>query len=128
MASLLCICDQGYRASVEEQDDTVVWMAHMLQRCEDTQVGLLLRGSAVNYACRGQRSVGVSFGDWKQAHPADFPRDLARFREDGGRLYVLASDVESYGLTDGDLVEGVTAIDGDKVAGLVAEHDFVSYW
>ncbi|NIR31512.1 MAG: hypothetical protein GWN84_19810, partial [Gammaproteobacteria bacterium] len=78
MSSLLCICEQGYRASVEEQDDTVVWMAHMLQRCEGTDVSLVLKGSAVNYAFDGQKSVGVEFGDWKQAHPADFPRDLSR--------------------------------------------------
>ena len=128
MASLLCICDQGYRASVEEQDDTVIWMAHMLQREDNTTVSLVLRGSTVNYASHSQRSVGVTFGDWTQAHPADFPRDLARFREDGGRVFALASDLTRYGLTDTDLVEGVTLVEDAGVADLVAEHDFVSFW
>ena len=95
MASLLCICDQGYRASVEEQDDTVVWMAHMLQK-NDTPTALLLRGSAVNYANKAQRSVPVQFGEWKQAHPADFPRDLSRFQADGGKLLVLAEDLAEF--------------------------------
>ena len=128
MASLLCICDQGYRASVEEQDDTVIWMAHMLQRDENTQVALLLRGSAVNYASRSQQSVGVTFGDWTQAHPADFPRDLGRFRNDGGRVFVLESDIARYGLESSDLVEGITPVASDKIAGLIAEHDLVSFW
>ncbi|MFA9563943.1 MAG: hypothetical protein ACERLM_04445 [Acidimicrobiales bacterium] len=128
MASLLCICDQGYRASVEEQDDTVIWMAHMLQREDNTTVALLLRGSAVNYASRAQESVGVTFGDWTQEHPADFPRDLARFRDDGGRVLALASDLPRYGLTDADLVDGVTSVGDADVVGLVAEHDIVSFW
>jgi len=128
VASLLCICDQGYRASVEEQDDTVIWMAHMLQREDDTTVTLVLRGSAVNYASQAQRSVGVRFGDWTQAHPANFPRDLTRFQEDGGRVFALAPDLARYGLADTDLVEGVTEVEAGGVTGLVAEHDFVSFW
>jgi len=104
MASLLCICDQGYRASVEEQDDTVIWLAHMLQKSDDTNAALLLRGSAVNYANKAQKSVGVTFGSWKQAHPANFPRDLARFREDGGRVFVVEEDWKARGLSAADIV------------------------
>jgi hypothetical protein len=128
MASMLCICDQGYRASVEEQDDTVIWMAHMLQREDDTTVTLLLRGSAVNYANQAQRSVGVTFGDWSQAHPADFPRDLTRFREDGGLVLALGSDLARYGLTETDLVDGVTTVKDVDVATLIIDHDVVSFW
>lgn len=128
MASLLCICDQGYRAATEEQDDTVVWMAHMLCRCADTQTALLLRGSAVSYANRAQQPVPVRFGDWVQKNPADFPRDLARYQADGGRVFVLREDLEARGLGDADLVEGAVAIDRDAVAGLVAEFDHVSFW
>jgi hypothetical protein len=127
MASLLCICDQGYRASIEEQDDTVVWMAHMLQRSE-TKTTLLLRGSAVNYANKAQKSVGVEFGPWKQKHPADFPRDLQRYRDDGGVVCVVEEDMVARGLGAGDLVDGVTVVAQAKIAGLVAEHDNVSFW
>ena len=128
MTSLLCICDQGYRAATEEQDDTVIWMAHMLQREETTSVSLLLRGTAVNYASGAQESVGVTFGDWTQAHPADFPRDLARFQTDGGTVLVSATDLSRYGLVESDLVAGVTIVGDTEVAGLVADHDMVSFW
>ena len=128
MSSVLCICDQGYRASVEEQDDTVVWMAHMLQKQEGTTASLLLRGSAVNYANKAQRSVPVSFGEWTQKEPADFPRDLGRFQADGGRIFVLKEDVAAYGLGDGDLIDGVQSVALGEVAGLVAEHDNISFW
>ena len=128
MASVLCICDQGYRASIEEQDDTVVWMAHMLQRADDTDAALVLRHSAVNYAHRGQQPAGVSFGDWTQAHPADFPRDLAKFLADGGVVYALTEDVEQHGLTQADLIDGIKPLQREGLAGLVAEYEFVSFW
>jgi intracellular sulfur oxidation DsrE/DsrF family protein len=128
VASLLCVCDQGYRASVEEQDDTVVWMAHMLQKSDNTEVALLLRGSAVNYTHKGQKSVGVAFGDWEQTQPADFPRDLTRFLEDGGAIFVLEEDMASHGLERGDLIDGVTGIAKGSVAQLVSQYDLVSFW
>jgi sulfur relay (sulfurtransferase) DsrF/TusC family protein len=128
MASLLCIADQGYRASVEEQDDTVVWIAHMLQNNEGTTTALLLRGSAVNYANKAQQSVGVTFGAWKQSHPADFPRDLARFQADGGTLYVLADDLAKRGLSESDLIDGAAIVERSKLGGLVSEYDLVSFW
>ena len=128
MASLLCICDQGYRASIEEQDDTVVWLAHMLQRADDTETALLLRGSAVNYANKGQQSVGVTFGDWSQAKPANFPRDLASFLADGGALFVLSEDVASHGLSSSDLIDGANEVRRDAVAALMDDYDLVSFW
>ena len=128
MASLLCICDQGYRASIEEQDDTVVWMAHMLQRDDNTNAALVLRHSAVNYAHRGQQPAGVTFGDWTQSHPADFPRDLASFLADGGKVYALTEDVEQHGLADADLIDGVEQLKREALAGLVAEYDLLSFW
>ena len=128
MTSILCICDQGYRASIEEQDDTVVWMAHMLQRDDAMQVALMLRGTAVNYANKAQRSVGVSFGKWVQAHPADFPRDLERFISDGGRVFAMYEDLAKRGLSADDLIPGVVPVERGNVAGLVAEYDNVSFW
>lgn len=128
MASLLCICDQGYRASVEEQDDTAVWLAHMLQRQEGTTTALLLRGSMVNYASATQKPTAVSFGSWSQAHPADLARDLQRFQSDGGRVFALADDLSNRGLSASDLIADVDVIGAHEVAGLVAEFDMVSFW
>jgi hypothetical protein len=128
MASLLCICDQGYRASVEEQDDTVIWLTHMLQKEENFQTALLLRGSAVNYANKAQKSVGVTFGSWVQQNPADFPRDIARYRAEGGRVQAVRADHNARGLSDADLIEGIQVIDKRQIAGLVSEFENVSFW
>ncbi len=128
MASVLCIIDQGYRAAVEEQDDTALWMAHMLQRNDNITASVLLRSSAVNYANKAQVPTGVTFGDWQQQHPANFPRDLARFQDDGGTVYVLQEDLEARGLTHGELVGQVHVIAKSQLANLVNEHDQISFW
>ena len=77
---VLHIVDQAYRATVEEQDDTVLWFAQVL-RGADANVALLLRGSAVNYLVFRQDASGLAFGGWKQVQP---PRVAASDRGAAG--------------------------------------------
>ena len=127
MKSFISIFDLGYRATVEEQDDTIIWMTHMLQK-SGVQGALLLRGSAVNYASKHQRSVPVTFGNWTQKHPADLARDLQRFQGEGGRVFALQKDLERRAIDTDELIDGVTTVEGDAVAGLLAEYDLVFNW
>ena len=128
MPSLLCICEQGYRASVEEQDDTVIWLTHTLQKAPDMETAILLRGSAVNYACATQQPVGVCFGSWVQQTPADLRRDIARYQADGGRVLALREDLRSRGLDLAQLISGIEVIGRPELAGLVAAFQTVSFW
>ena len=127
MATILSICEQGYRATVEEQDDTVIWLTHMLRRSE-MDIGLVLRGSAVNYASTSPEPVGVSFGDWTQAHPANLARDLESFIADGGRVYASSEDLAKYALERSKLVEGVIPLDFDGIVDLIGDHDIIMNW
>ena len=128
MAKFLSICDQGYRATVEEQDDTIVWISHMLIRNEGTEGSLLLRGSAVNYLVADQGAPPVSFGEWTQQHPAQPARDLQRFQADGGTVYALSDDLNARGIRPDELIDGVRLLEFDDLAGLLAEHPLVHGW
>jgi hypothetical protein len=127
MAKTLSICEQGYRASAEEQDDTIVWITHMLRKSE-TETSLLLRGSAVNYANASQGAPPLSFGDWTQRHPANLARDLARFIADGGKVFASGEDLSRYGLEDAELVAGVEVVDWGGVVSLMQEHPIIMNW
>ena len=73
----LNIIESAYRATIEEQDDTIVWLTHAL-KVAGANLGLLLRGNAVNYAVRAQNAAGLAFGAWRQTHPPRIPDHIAR--------------------------------------------------
>ena len=127
MLTTLSICEQAYRATAEEQDDTIIWLTHMLRKAE-VDTGLLLRGGAVNYANKAQQAPPLVFGEWEQRHPAHLARDLERFMAEGGRVYVSDEDLARYALAADELIDGVQVVDWKGVVGLIAEHDVVMNW
>ena len=57
---LLNIVELAYRAVMEEQDDTILWLLAAMQGAGGAHT-VVLRGNAVNYAIAGQGSRG---GPW----------------------------------------------------------------
>src|SRR5262245_58394235 len=120
----LQIVDTAYRATLEEQDDTILWLTHAI-RGAGADLALLLRGTAVNYAVAAQRPVELTIGDWRQSHPPALAADLMGLRSKGVDIFAVKDDLEERGIAQGQLIDGVELVARSRLAGLVGRFDRV---
>jgi sulfur transfer complex TusBCD TusB component (DsrH family) len=123
----LNIVASAYRATVEEQDDTIVWLSHAMKGA-GASIDLLLRDDAVNYAVRGQDASGLEFGRWKQTEPPRVAHDLAMLIAKGATVYALADDLAARGIAADELLDGVEPIGLPALAGLLPRYGHVWHW
>ena len=123
----LTIIETAYRATLEEQDDTVVWI-HTAMKGAGGDFTVLLRGNAVNYAVKAQKTPALNFGEWRQKNPADIPGDVQRLAGKGVEIFVVEEDVAARGLERTDLLENVKSVNRAGIARMVEQHDRVWYW
>ncbi len=127
MSKILSIIESGYRATLEEQDDTIVWITNALKGA-GADITVLLRGNAVNYAVKGQDASGLSFGARKQTQPPRIDSDLAKIMEKGIAVYVVEDDVSERGLERTDLIAGLNSVPRSGLPALIAEYDHIWSW
>jgi sulfur relay (sulfurtransferase) DsrF/TusC family protein len=124
----LNIVESAYRAVMEEQDDTVLWLLAAMQAAGARHT-VVLRGNAVNYAVAGQGAPGLTVGRWKQTQAPRMDRDVVDLVENRKiPVYVIEEDLAERGIARGDLVPGVTLIAERALPKLVAEHEVVCHW
>ena len=123
----LSIIESAYRATIEEQDDTIVWL-HGALKAAGADVALLLRGNAVNYLVDGQDAGGLAFGDWQQTQPPRVGKDLAALIGKGVEICYVADDLAERGIERGELVAGAQPVAREAVADLVGRYDRVWHW
>lgn len=124
---ILSVVETAYRATLEEQDDPVLWLSQAL-RGAGARVDILLRGNAVNYAVRGQDSSGLRFGARAQTQPPNLERDLAALRSKGAEIYYVKEDAVARGIRADELVPGVEPVNVDALPGLFKAFDLVWHW
>jgi len=124
---VLSILETGFRATIEEQDDTVVWFLHVLKG-NGADLTLLLRGNAVNGAVRKQDTAGLSFGERKQTRPPRLHEDLAALAKKGVSILAVHEDVGRYGLKRDELIPEVELVPKTRLAQLVDDHEQVWWW
>jgi sulfur relay (sulfurtransferase) DsrF/TusC family protein len=123
----LQIVEQAYRATLEEQDDTVLWFTRAI-RAAGAAADVLLCGAAVNYAVSHQDAAGFRVGAWSQVHPPAVETDLAKLIEGGARVAVLAEDLAERGIATESLARGIERLSRRSLGGLFAQYDRVFKW
>ena len=123
----LQVLETAYRATVEEQDDTIVWLTHAMKGAGG-EFGVLLTGNAVCYATRGQPGPALAVGAWKQSHPPDLSADLASLGAKGVALHAVEEDLEERGLLDAPRIDGIRVVSRAGLPGLFAEYPRIWKW
>ena len=123
----LNIISAAYRGTLEEQDDTVVWITHAMKGA-GADLDVLLRASAVNYASTGQKVPPLSFGDRTQKNSPHIAEDVSGLIAKGIEVYILDEDIAERGLADDDLIEGLTRVKRAEVPALLDKYDHIWAW
>lgn len=120
------IISSGYRATLEEQDDTVVWLTHALRRA-GADVDVLLRAAAANYLVEGQHVAPMAIGGRMQRNAPDVHGQVRELAENGAGIFVLEEDLDRYGLLDRPRMPA-RVIAAGELPGLLANYDSVWHW
>ena len=124
----LNIVESGYRAVMEEQDDTILWLLAAMQGA-GAEHTVVLRGNAVNYAVAGQSAPGLTIGGWKQTQAPRMDNDVIDLIEKRKiPVFVIEEDLAARGIERGELVPGVQLLSARMLPKRMAEYELVSHW
>ena len=123
----LQVLETAYRATVEEQDDTIVWLTHAMKGAGG-DFGLLLTGNAACYAVKGQRAPALAFGGWQQSHATDVGADVAALAAKGVEIYAVEEDLEERGLLDAELIEPLRVVPRSQLSRLFDGYPRIWKW
>jgi sulfur relay (sulfurtransferase) DsrF/TusC family protein len=127
MNRILNIVTTAYRATLEEQDDTILWLSRAVKNA-GAETGLLLRGDAVSYLVKGHETGQISFGSKRLAHPPQLDRDIATIAASGTPVFAVAEDLQILGVRHEPHVEGVRVVARDDLPKLFEQYDQIWQW
>ena len=123
----LNIIETAYRATLEEQDDPVVWITHAMKGA-GADLNVLLRGNAVNYAVKAQGVSPLAIGGRQQKQAPHLADDISGLVGKGVEVYIVKEDLAERGLEDEELIGGLNAISSSEVPALLENYDQVWHW
>jgi hypothetical protein len=123
----LHIVDGAHRATLEEQDDPVVWLCHVM-RGAGAELDLLLHGNAVGYGVREQDVPPLVLGSRRQQNAPDLAGDVERLMARGAACFYVEEDAAERGIAPRELLDRLVPVSRAKLAGLFAGYDQVHRW
>ena len=127
MGKILSVVERAYHGTLEEQDDTALWLSHMIKNVGG-EISVLLRGNATNYAVTGQDASGLRFGSAALSVPPEIPQDISAMIGKGISVYAVREDLAQRGIPLSQVVGGVSLVGRAELAQLWDEHDQVWHW
>jgi intracellular sulfur oxidation DsrE/DsrF family protein len=124
---VLNIVETAYRATLEEQDDPVVWILHAMKGA-GAEHGVVLSGNAVNYAVMAQGVPPLMFGDKVQKHAPRIAEQVAGLVAKGVEVMVVRECLHARGIDEEELMAGLAMIKQAALPKVMNAYDQVWHW
>jgi len=123
----LNIIETAYRATLEEQDDPVVWIIHAMKGA-GAEHGVVLRANAVNYTVKAQGVPPLVIGARRQQQGPRLAEAVGGLIGKGVEVYVISDDLSERGLQSEELIDGVKIVRKADLPALCGGYDQVWHW
>ena len=124
---VLNVIATAYRATLEEQDDTVLWLTHAMKGA-GAELDVLLRANAVNYAVKAQDIGRLAFGERVQKQGPRLAEDVAGLIAKEVDVYIVTEDLADRGLAADALIDGLKEVSRADMATLFDDYDYIWHW